>query len=522
LAERPDSIDVRVVGDSGHFSAGGKGSTFVVSTGGLPGFMLDCGASPFSTLGAEVLGGLKGLIATHSHEDHKRWFSEILLYFRYDVQPRRKLRLLTTETIHSEMRVTSQAALERTLSDDLLRVIGVPYEEFVEQVVIGPRAKYRIERVCPGGAGGAGGAGGGGGGGGAEGEVLRVVDSSGAEVPPGKAKVVVCPSGCRERMLFFDEDYDEWVEPESFYDFGAEAFYEAEQNPAVDPGSGLIIRPVKAATWHGPPTVSIVFEAPGGDTRVAFSSDVRFDPPLWQRLAEERRDLDLEMGAAEFDGSPVIVGDINRLIQRTWSHEHYKAAASSFDGCGVFHDSDAIHSVVHTPYDRLEEYADGADGSWRSLILAYTPDYFVGRWPMTVTSRNFRITGGEAVEVLADGHTAGLAGEVYAKSGDRFYVGKLDDEGEYRLVRSKRGFDLIPRLPVPPGMGSAPKLDESACEEVGRVRLYRDIGGKYVPARPAENEHYRLRDDGRIEMLSETGDGSTGTIVEDERPSVGK
>jgi len=505
LAKGPDSIDVRVVGDSGHFSAGGKGSTFVVSVGESPGYLLDCGASPFSTLGADVLGNLKGLIATHSHEDHKRWFTEMLLYFRYDVQPRRKLRLLTTETIHQEIHITSQAALERTLSDDLLRVIDVPYSEFVEPVVIGPRAKYRIERIRPGGG---------------EAEVLRVVGSDGGEAPPGKAKVVICPNGCRARMLFFDEEYGEWVEPESFYDFGAEAFYEADQNVAVDPDTGLSIKPVKATTWHGPPTVSIIIEVPGGETRVAFSSDVRFDPPLWQRLAEERRELDLDMDAAEFDRSPVITGDISRYVQRTWSHEHYKAAVSAFGGCAVFHDSDAIPSVVHTPYDRLEEYAEGADGGWRSLVLAYTPDYFVGRWPLTATGRRFRVSGDEVREALSGGGTAEFAGDVYAKSGDRFYVGVLDEKGRYRLVRTKRGFDLIPRLPVPPGMGSLPALDESACDEIGNVRLYRDIGGRYVPARPAENEHYRLRTDGRIELLSENDGGSTAKVVEDERPGL--
>ena len=295
----PDSITVRVVGDSGHFSSGGKGSSFLVSAGDSPGFLIDCGQSPFSTLGVDMLGEMKGLVATHSHEDHKRWLTEIALFFRYDVKPPRKLKLYSTETIHDEIRITSQAALERTLSDDLLRIVDVPYEEFVERIVIGPRALYRIDSVSPDGSGG-------------EGRASRVVDSEGAVVRPEKAKVVVDPAGGRARMIFFDEDYGEWIEPENFYHFGARAFYGADENQAVAPESGIAIRPLKAPCWHGPPTISIVLEIPGG-TRVALSSDIRFDRPLWRRLAEERRDLVDRCLAV---GQPGQDGPAGRISQR--------------------------------------------------------------------------------------------------------------------------------------------------------------------------------------------------------------
>jgi len=86
----------------------------------------------------------QGIFATHSHEDHKRWFTDIVLFSFYNPVLRSKVRLVSSETILDEYAKNSKGALERTLSFDSKKVIDVPYENMVEPIIIGPRSKYFI------------------------------------------------------------------------------------------------------------------------------------------------------------------------------------------------------------------------------------------------------------------------------------------------------------------------------------------------------------------------------------------
>ena len=225
----------------------------------------------------------------------------------------------------------------------------------------------------------------------------------------------------------------------------------------------------------------------------------------------------MEMSAREFDRAHLIFGDINRYAERTWSYERYRGAVSAFDDCVVFHDADVAGTVVHTPSANLEAAPGGPEGRWRALVLAHTPDRFVSRLPMTATGRVFDVLGGEVREVTASGEIAPLAADVYAKSGDRHYAGRLDEKGAHSLWKGPGDYRLTPALPDPPGARSEPPLDESKHELVGKVRLCRDLGGRYVPVSASPREHFRVRADGRIEVIDERPGGSTCRIVEDER-----
>ncbi len=265
-----EGIKVDFIGDSGPFSRTGKSIGYRITVGGAQ-YVLDLGGPLFTFLGPEGIGHVRGFFATHSHEDHRRWFTDVALFMFYAPHVHHRLRLITTETIHEEWEKNSKAALERTLSLDRKQVIEVPYEAFVEQMIIGPKALYCIAQVRPRGA--------------KEGWTWRVVDASGEPVSPRKAKVIIHPRANRPRMLFKDEVTNAWVEPETFYVFSDRRFYEANQNPYVDEEAGLTVRALKGPCWHGPPTFAFEFRT--ANERLLFSSDTVYDLDLWRALCEE-------------------------------------------------------------------------------------------------------------------------------------------------------------------------------------------------------------------------------------------
>ena len=97
-----DGIVVRVLGDSGPFSRIGKSIGYQVTIG-QSSYLVDCGAPLFQQLGGHKLKAINGLIVTHCHDDHKRWFSDYALFNRYAPDISNKLRLLTSEGINEEL-----------------------------------------------------------------------------------------------------------------------------------------------------------------------------------------------------------------------------------------------------------------------------------------------------------------------------------------------------------------------------------------------------------------------------------
>jgi ribonuclease BN (tRNA processing enzyme) len=479
-----DGIHVEVFGDSSLFTRVGKGVSYLVRAEGAE-YLLDCGATPFHSLGHEGLKRLRGILATHSHEDHRRWFTDLVLYLHYHPDLPERIKLITSEAIHEEYEKNSKGALERSLSPDSRRVVDVPYSDFVEKVLLGPRAKFRVESrpVC-----------------GGEGRVWRVVETAtGGIVPPDRAKVFVNPAANRPRMLMRDSSTGEWIEPESYYPFSSTAFYEADRNDLVDEETGLRFRASKAPTWHGPPTIGILIER--GDERLAFSSDTVYDPELWRELSQAKLPLPPEAEASGFAGAYVVEGNINDYIERTWSPERYDEAMRTYDGAIVVHDADFERSVVHTSHSKLKPDAD-----WRRLILTHTPDGFASLYPVTYSGKRYLLRGQEIFEEV-DGQALPMDAELHFKAhDDTLIVGYRSDSGAGRLWETPRGLGVEIGHDRPPAEGA--KL-------LGRFELFVDIEGCYFPADPFldGSGRYRARSDGKHEFVVETPEGSTGKVV---------
>ena len=103
-------LRIQVIADSPLFSEAGKGTCYLVHFGDRC-VMIDTGVHAFTRLGPEGLEKLYTIIATHSHHDHCRWFSEYLLYFRYMAPSApRRLRLAAVEEVLEGFRRSDAAA----------------------------------------------------------------------------------------------------------------------------------------------------------------------------------------------------------------------------------------------------------------------------------------------------------------------------------------------------------------------------------------------------------------------------
>lgn len=478
-------IKVQVIGDSGPFSRMGRSIGYLIMVKGHR-YLVDLGAPVFQLLGIQGIGAVRGVICTHSHDDHKRWFTDVALFKYYNKELSGRLPLITTETIHEEYEKNAKGALERSLSEDSRDVVEIPYSRFVEQVLLGPRSIYRIvaRRVSH------------------EDFHWRVVDSSGEIVDPRKAKVVVHPHANRPRLLLRDSITNEWVEPESFYVYGDTRFYDAEQNPYVDNEVGVTFRAVKGPCWHGPPNFSV--EVCTDAERVLFSSDTVYDVELWHQLANERRTQKLGMSRREFEQAYVVYGNINDLIERTWSQERLEEALRAYDEGIVIHDADVNGSVVHTSYSRL------AESGHRNLLLTHGPDIFVSALPLSKEGKTFRVIRNTLYEEV-DGHLWEYDADVYAKDDQNFWVGYTSKDGAYSVVEKHDGM-----------LGLCRYGDPCDGVPVMRVDLYADFNGKYFPAIDVVGRNYRTRPDGQVEEVRYTPQGSRGQVMKDFRPQVGR
>jgi hypothetical protein len=109
----------------------------------------------------------------------------------------------------------------------------MPYETYIDHRVLGPRPKYRIVRTDSG-----------------SGQTaLCIVGPDNTPVGPERAKIIISSATGLARMLFKDPDSQEWVEPESFYSFSSDTFYEEEKHPFTD-SEGVTIEAFNAPVWQ--------------------------------------------------------------------------------------------------------------------------------------------------------------------------------------------------------------------------------------------------------------------------------
>jgi hypothetical protein len=472
-----NSILVRVLGDYGPFSRIGKSIGYQVTIGNST-FLVDCGSPLFKQIGGHGMKSITGLLITHCHDDHKRWFSDLALFNRYAPDMPGRLSLITSEEINDGLMRSSGSALNTSLSGDSRRIIDIAYDEYVDFRAIGPRARYRIvnedngdgtSRLC-------------------------VQDSAGNRVGPERAKVVVSSRTGQPRLLFKDPEYNEWIEPESFYGYNSTVFYEPERN-SYRSDEGFTIEAVKAPVWHGVPSIGLRFSI-GGEALV-FSADTAHDTELWHRLATERLSPARPLSGRDFDATEIIHGDINDYIERAWSEERYQEALVAFAGAAVIHDVSAQRSVVHTDYGALGRTVLEKE----QTILTHSPDRMTSEWALSQAGKTFLVKGNRFLEQVGD-RLYPLNADVYHKEHGRFFAGFRNPEG-VTGVFEKNGLLSVE------GDGTPDK-----GELVYRVDMFEDIAGGYYPRLDRDNAEYRERRGGRVELVEYSEDGSSGRVVE--------
>ncbi|MBZ0156954.1 MAG: hypothetical protein K8I29_12190 [Alphaproteobacteria bacterium] len=481
-----DGIIVRILGDYGPFSRMGKSIGYQVIIG-RSSYLIDCGSPLFQQIGGFGLGEVKGMVITHCHDDHKRWFTDLALFNRYAPDIDHRVMLLTSEDINDELIRSSGPALEKSLSDDSKSVVDIAYEEYVEHRTIGPRARYRIVSREEG-AGKSG---------------LYVVDREERVVEPDRAKIVISAKTKRPRMLFKDPEYGEWVEPESFYSYSSDIFYEPEKNGYCNEEEGFTIEAVKAPVWHGIPGIGIKVRTERES--LVFSSDTVNDRELWKQLCSEKREPRRGMAERDFEAAAVLYGDINDYIERVWSGERYRDAVRAFDGAVVIHDIAIRNSVVHTDYRKL----GNAVLSRERTILTHSPDRMTSEWVLSRAGKFFVIRGGSFSEKVGE-RLYPLNADVYHKEAGRYYAGYRNEEGKYTVYEK----DGVLGIPLNGQEGEGTPLY--------RIDLYEDISGRYFPRLEGGNMTYSERGDGQVERVEYSAAGSRGEVVPDHRDRLSR
>ncbi|OGW23879.1 MAG: hypothetical protein A2X59_11795 [Nitrospirae bacterium GWC2_42_7] len=476
-------ITVKILGDFGPFSRMGKSIGYQITIGDSS-HLIDCGSPLFQQIGGHGLKKIKGLVVTHCHDDHKRWFSDLALFNMYAPNFSDKIKFITTEDINAEIIKSSGPALDRSLSSDSKSVTDIPYEAYIDVSVIGPFARYRIVSRDEG-----------------KGRTsFHIEDRNGNEVGPDVAKIVINQKTGRPRMLFRDPYYKEWVEPESFYPFSSSVFYEENQNIYCD--EGFTIEAVKSPVWHGITNIGVKIKT-AGETLI-FSSDTVNNKKLWFELYTEKRGQTLNMSEKEFESAPVIYGDINNYIERTWSEERYIDSLKAFNEAVVIHDISCKNSVVHTDYEKLGDTTLNME----KVILTHSPDRMTSEWVLSNTGKTFKIKDNKFYEMVGE-KLCEMDADVYHKEDGKYFVGYKNNEGKYSVLE-KNGL-----------LGISPNgWDAKDGSLLYKVELYEDISGKYFPKLDNENSTYFERKDGKVELVEFSEKGSSGKIVEDLRGKI--
>jgi len=479
-----NDIRLNVLGDFGPFSRAGKSIGYKVTIG-QESFLVDCGSPLFNQIGGSGIEAITGVVITHCHDDHKRWFTDLALYFKYASGSSRKLFLLSSEEVTSELMRSSASAMNRTLSNDSSMIIDLPFEDFTDTQILGPRPLYKIAEIRHNSS-----------------RTYGVVDNNGDELPPEQAKVIINPITGMPRMLFLDRDYGEWIEPESFYSFNSREFYEEEQN--IYQGNGFRLEAIKAPVWHGIPGIGLRFSTES--ETLLFSSDTVHDTELWKKLASTRRKAKTDLASRKFLDEKLLFGDINDYIERTWSKERYESAIRAFDGAVVIQDVSLKGSIVHTDYEKLHN--TNLDPT--KTILTHSPDSMTSEWVLSYSDKYYIVRNGQVFEQV-EGRDYRLDADVYHKADGKLFVGYKRDRGAYAVYEKDKVLSVHP--------ASAPPPDDCG-EMLYRVDLYEDISGRYFPKLDTTDKSYIVRADGKVELVRHTDKGSSGQIVESLRKPV--
>lgn len=144
---------------------------------------------------------------------------------------------------------------------------------------------------------------------------------------------------------------------------------------------------------------------------------------------------------------------------------------------GLYKDKVLVHdvagkgSVVHTDYSVL------ASQGFEKLLLTHSPDYFVSRYPLTLSGKVIRVIGDRHYEEV-DGALWDFTADVYVKDVAKAYVGYKARDGELKVVSNDGILSVAP-------IGSRVK-----GETTMRVKLFTDFKGRYFPRLEDPNHYY--------------------------------
>ena len=472
-----------VIGNTSPFSLMGESSGYMISVNGYS-YLLECGSPIFPFLGFKGIGKIKGIFVSHSHEDHKRWFTDIVLFTFYNPLFKHRVKLISSETILDEFAKNSKGALERSLSYDSKSVVDTPYKNMVEEVPIGPIGKYFIDLSST------------------DDGTFRyeIKDRQGDDVGPEKAKIVINPTVTRPRLLYKDDESGEWVEPESYYPFSSSIFYGEDQNIYRDEEAGLTVKAIKSSVWHGVPTIAFKFMTKKNS--LLFSSDTVYKPSLWKELYEEYRPQKFEsISRKVFEKSSIIYGNINDFIERTWSRERYEVAMSAYKGSVVIHDVARKNSIVHT------DYPDIGNAPIDNLFFTHNPDNLTARRPILTSSKRLVLRDKNIYE-SANKKLYPFDADVYIHHFSCDLVGYKSKKGAYKIIEKDGLLGVV----------------EAGSREKGlmRVDLFQDIEGEYFPIMKDSDKYYSVRHDGKVEEITIHESSSIGRVVENIRGRIKK
>lgn len=472
-----------VIGNTSPFSLMGESSGYMISINGYS-YLLECGSPIFPFLGFKGIGKIKGIFVSHSHEDHKRWFTDIVLFTFYNPLFKHRVKLISSETILDEFAKNSKGALERSLSYDSKSVVDTPYEKMVEEVPVGPIGKYFIDLIST------------------DDGTFRyeIKDRQGNNVEPEKAKIVINPTVTRPRLLYKDDESGEWVEPESYYPFSSSIFYGEDQNIYRDEETGLTVKAIKSSVWHGVPTIAFKFMTKKNS--LLFSSDTVYKPSLWKELYEEYRPQKFEsISREDFEKSSIIYGNINDFIERRWSRERYEVAMSAYKGSVVIHDVARKNSIVHT------DYPDIGNAPIDNLFFTHNPDNLTARRPILTSGKRLVLRDKNVYE-SANKKLYPFDADVYIHHFSCDLVGYKSKKGAYKIIEKDELLGVV----------------EAGSREKGlmRVDLFQDIEGEYFPIMKDSDKYYSVRHDGKVEEVTIHESSSIGRVVENTRGRIKK
>jgi ribonuclease BN (tRNA processing enzyme) len=480
-----NGIEVWVLGDFGPFSRTGKSIGYKVSLCGKN-YLLDCGAPIFDMLDAHEVSTIDGLIVTHCHDDHKRWFTDIALFYYYSPAVKHKLPFFATDEVGDELIKSSKPAIDRSLSIDSERMIDISFADYVDFNRLGPSPRYQIQGRSSGG----------------KRSKLHVVGPGGESLGPDRAKIILSTKSGRARVLFKDPERLEWVEPETYYSYSSEIFYEKDKR--IFEGDGYSIESIKSVVWHGIPGSAFKFRTKKDS--LLFTSDTVHDIELWDRLAHEKHEPKLgDMSRDQFEDAEIIYGDINEFVERVWSPQRFEEAKDTFKNTAVFQDISVKNSVVHTDYNRIEHTMLKK----KNTVLTHSPDNITAEWTLCFSEKMYRVHGKKIVEVI-DNKESPLAADVTHKSSGKLFVGFKNTKGPYGLYEDDEGVLSVHANGA--GKGK-PKY---------MIDLYEDINGEYYPVIDDQNTEYRKRADGKVELVEYGPGGSTGKVVKSIREKLVK